>query len=76
MLLRAAAQHGVDMGRAWMIGDNLSDMQAGRSAKVKCVLVRTGLGRLHIESMAEPPWFAVAENLDLALAHIAQQERT
>lgn len=45
MLLRAAADHGLDLSRSVMVGDTLSDMLAGRNAKVgKTLLVRTGYG--------------------------------
>lgn len=32
MLLRAAREHGIDLARSFMIGDKLSDIQAGRRA--------------------------------------------
>jgi D-glycero-D-manno-heptose 1,7-bisphosphate phosphatase len=52
LLLRAAAAHGLDLGRSVMVGDALRDLDAGRNAGVgACVLVRTGKGRAS-ESMA------------------------
>jgi D-glycero-D-manno-heptose 1,7-bisphosphate phosphatase len=44
MLLRAAAEHGVDLARSWMIGDKALDLEAGRNAGCRAVLVRTGYG--------------------------------
>lgn len=45
MLLRAAAEMGLDLGRSAMVGDTLSDMLAGRNAKVgTTILVRSGYG--------------------------------
>jgi D-glycero-D-manno-heptose 1,7-bisphosphate phosphatase len=45
MLLRAAADLGLDLGRSVMVGDTISDMLAGRNAGVGAtVLVRTGYG--------------------------------
>ena len=45
MLLRAAEEHNLDLAHSVMIGDTLSDMLAGRNAKVgKTVLVQTGYG--------------------------------
>ncbi len=41
----AFAQFQLDRSRAWMIGDNLGDLQAGRAAGARPVLVRTGHGR-------------------------------
>lgn len=44
MLLRAARELGCDLARSWMIGDALSDLEAGRAAGARTVLVRTGRG--------------------------------
>ncbi|MDR1777816.1 MAG: D-glycero-beta-D-manno-heptose 1,7-bisphosphate 7-phosphatase [Desulfovibrio sp.] len=45
MLLRAAAELGIDLGQSWMIGDKIADVQAGLNAGCRPVLVRTGYGR-------------------------------
>ena len=43
MLQRAARDLGLDLARSWMIGDQLSDMLAGRNAGCRGgILVRTG----------------------------------
>lgn len=43
MLLRAAAELGLDLGASWMIGDMISDALAGRNAGCRdSLLVRTG----------------------------------
>jgi D-glycero-D-manno-heptose 1,7-bisphosphate phosphatase len=39
LLLEAARKHDVDLTASWMIGDGLNDMQAGRRAGVRTVLV-------------------------------------
>jgi D-glycero-D-manno-heptose 1,7-bisphosphate phosphatase len=45
MLLRAAAEMGLDLARSVMVGDTISDMLAGRNAGVGAtILVRTGYG--------------------------------
>lgn len=45
LLLRAAAEHGIDLAASVMVGDALRDLEAGRAAGVgACVLVRTGKG--------------------------------
>lgn len=44
MLLQAAADHGIDLSRSWMIGDKLADVEAGVAAGCHSVLVRTGYG--------------------------------
>jgi D-glycero-D-manno-heptose 1,7-bisphosphate phosphatase len=44
MLLRAAADLGLDLSRSWMVGDLISDVLAGRNAGCRGgILVRTGL---------------------------------
>lgn len=42
LLLRAAREHGVDLGRSWMIGDILDDVEAGRRAGCRALLVNAG----------------------------------
>ncbi len=44
MLRQAAADHGIDLSRSWMVGDKSADMDAGLSAGCKPVLVLTGYG--------------------------------
>ena len=45
LLLRAAAEMGLDLSRSVMIGDKPSDVAAGQAAGVTTVLVLTGYGR-------------------------------
>lgn len=44
MLLEAARDHDLDLARSWMIGDRAGDLEAGRRAGVRSILVRTGEG--------------------------------
>ncbi|HEY5998836.1 MAG TPA: HAD family hydrolase [bacterium] len=39
MLLRAIARHGIDPAESWIVGDSLSDLEAGEAAGVPGVLV-------------------------------------
>ncbi len=39
MLLNAAGKHGIDLSLSWMIGDNEKDVEAGRRAGCRTVLV-------------------------------------
>ena len=39
MLLQAARDHGLDLSRSWMIGDGLNDIQAGRAAGCRTILL-------------------------------------
>lgn len=68
MLLRAAREHGLDVGASWMVGDMLSDLLAGRHAGCAgSVLVRTGHG-----GRAEPPTLAAADFVADDLLHAAR----
>lgn len=44
MLKRAAQEHGIDLGRSFAVGDKVSDLEAGRRAGCRTVLVLTGYG--------------------------------
>lgn len=72
MLLRAAGELGLDLGRSWMVGDMMSDLLAGRNAGCRgSILVRTGYG-----SRLEPPDGAadhIAPDLLTAAAWILEQ---
>ena len=45
LLERAASEHGVDLPSSVMIGDTMRDLEAGRAAGARSVLVLTGKGR-------------------------------
>jgi D-glycero-D-manno-heptose 1,7-bisphosphate phosphatase len=76
MLLRAARELDLDLARSWMIGDNLTDMQAGSAAGTRCLLVRTGLGDTQLaalnEAAPDADSFEIADNLADALDRIAR----
>jgi D-glycero-D-manno-heptose 1,7-bisphosphate phosphatase len=42
MLLTAAAQHGIDLRRSWMVGDRWRDVDAGRAAGCRTIFVDHG----------------------------------
>lgn len=42
LLRRAAREHGIDLQRSWMIGDILDDVEAGRRAGCRSVLLCNG----------------------------------
>jgi D-glycero-D-manno-heptose 1,7-bisphosphate phosphatase len=44
MLLQASRKHGIDMRRAFIVGDKVSDLDAGRRVGCRTVLVLTGYG--------------------------------
>ena len=45
MILKAAEEHGVDLGKSVMLGDKYSDLEAGWRAGCRSGLVLTGYGR-------------------------------
>jgi D-glycero-D-manno-heptose 1,7-bisphosphate phosphatase len=73
MLLRAAREFELDMPRSWMIGDNLTDMQAARAAGVRGILVRSGLGTAQLGTFTDAAWFEIVDTVADAVAFIAAQ---
>ena len=53
MLLRAAAEHDLDLGASYMVGDSLVDLEAGVAAGSGVVHVLTGYGRGLVEHQPE-----------------------
>ena len=63
LILRAASEHGVDLGASIMVGDTQRDIDAGKSAGCRTVLVLTGkLTREDALHIASKPNF-VADTL-------------
>ncbi len=54
-LLLAARELGIDLERSFLVGDKMSDLEAGRAAGCRTVLVRTGYGRLTETTAAAAP---------------------
>lgn len=45
MIQEAAAEHNLDLARSFMIGDKALDIECGRNAGVRTILVETGYGK-------------------------------
>ena len=45
MLMRAADEHNIELSNAYLIGDSVTDIQAGQRAGTRTFLVLTGLGQ-------------------------------
>jgi D-glycero-D-manno-heptose 1,7-bisphosphate phosphatase len=73
MLLQAAGDFGIDLASSFMVGDKADDIEAGRRAGCRTVLVRTGYGRMSESRLAEtgPRPDLVADDLAAAAALIA-----
>ena len=65
MLLEAAAEHHIDLSASWTIGDKSSDIEAGRAAGTRTILVLTGYG-LH-QTGSNPHFTAAGMNAASAL---------
>ncbi|USX23248.1 HAD family hydrolase [Oxalobacteraceae bacterium OTU3REALA1] len=73
MLLKAAAEHQVDLAASWMIGDILDDVEAGGRAGCRTILIDNGNETLWLRSpLRTPTW--IASDLDAA-AQLIQATR-
>jgi len=78
MLLRAAAEHDLDLSRSWMIGDSERDIQAGQAAGCRGTLrvaappVETGADVLLPSMDALPQW--LEQHLPPVPPHPSRQE--
>jgi D-glycero-D-manno-heptose 1,7-bisphosphate phosphatase len=52
LLLRAAAEHHIDLLGSYMIGDKVADVEAGERAGCKPLLVMTGYGGAEVQKLA------------------------
>ena len=69
MLLRAAADHDIDLSRSWMIGDILNDVEAGNRAQCKTVLINNGNETEWVAGEFRHPTFT-CETINQAAEHI------
>jgi D-glycero-D-manno-heptose 1,7-bisphosphate phosphatase len=69
LLLRLARHHGLDLREAVVIGDALTDIEAGQAAGCRTILVLTGRGReqLALAEAAGRNGFSVAPDLGAAI---------
>jgi D-glycero-D-manno-heptose 1,7-bisphosphate phosphatase len=73
LLLRAAAELGLDLARSWFVGDILDDVEAGRRAGCRTVLVDIGSESPPTSTLRRPDF--VARDTPHALDLIAAAER-
>lgn len=75
MLLRAARRHGLDLARSWMVGDTLDDVEAGRRAGCRTVLLDSGGETVwRMTPLRWPDLRCVAWN-EVAAAIVADRQR-
>ncbi len=74
-LFDAAAQFHIRLVDSFMIGDRISDLEAGRRAGARSVLVRTGYGETEIrETGASLPADHIAKDLPAAVTWVLNQK--
>lgn len=66
MLLRAAEEHGIDLASSWMVGDILDDVEAGRRAGCRAVLVDVGNETEWVRSPLRTPDLVVSSFAEAA----------
>jgi D-glycero-D-manno-heptose 1,7-bisphosphate phosphatase len=67
MILEATAEHGIDLRRSFMIGDKDLDIECGRNAGVRTILVETGYGKKNMNCGADFITPTIAEAIQLVL---------
>jgi len=68
MIERAVREHNIDVTKSFMIGDKLTDIECGKKAGLKTILVLTGYGRIqkrYIKKLNIVPDY-IADNLEHA----------
>jgi D-glycero-D-manno-heptose 1,7-bisphosphate phosphatase len=71
MLVDAAAELGVALGRSYMVGDRWSDVEAGRAAGCYTIKIERGWAN---ERPSQPD--AVVSSLAAAVQHIVKREKS
>ena len=70
MIRSAEREHGVDATRSYMVGDKISDVEFGRKAGCKSILVLTGYGKgeleYHRDKLSGEPDYIADDLLDAA----------
>lgn len=74
LLRQAARAHGIDLARSWMIGDILDDVEAGRRAGCRSVLMDVGSETLWRMSPLRTPHYRVSNLLEAAQVILAQEQ--
>lgn len=71
MLLRAAREHSLDLGRSWFVGDILDDIEAGTRAGCRTILLDNGhetewlAGTQRLPSARVPDLYSAAQTIVL-----------
>ena len=68
MVLEAVADLGIDLARSFFVGDMATDIECGRNAGVRTVLVATGYGQRDAATVADFRARDVVEAIDWVIA--------
>lgn len=74
LIFKAAEKHRIDLNRSWFIGDILDDIEAGKIAGCKTVLINRGTETIWKLSEERVPHFLV-EDLKEAVYQIVRDEK-
>jgi histidinol phosphatase-like enzyme len=72
LLRQAAAEHGIDLAQSWMVGDILDDIEAGRRAGCRTVLLDVGNETVWHRTPLREPHHLCADLLAAAQTIVAQ----
>lgn len=72
MIERATADFRIDPARSYLVGDKPSDIEAGRAAGCRTLLVRTGYGAAAVPTV--PPDVTIVDDLPAAARFIIGEE--
>ncbi|MDD2338081.1 MAG: D-glycero-beta-D-manno-heptose 1,7-bisphosphate 7-phosphatase [Geobacteraceae bacterium] len=72
MIVKAVSDFHIDPARSYLVGDKLSDIEAGRAACCRCLLVRTGYGDVPEENV--PKDVTIVDDLLAAARSIIAKE--
>jgi D,D-heptose 1,7-bisphosphate phosphatase len=75
LLFQAARDHDVNLAKSWVVGDILNDVEAGRRADCRTVLVDNGNETEWELSPLRRPHFTVTNLLDVARVILAEEAR-
>jgi D-glycero-D-manno-heptose 1,7-bisphosphate phosphatase len=75
LIFQAALDFNSDLSASYVIGDKLSDIEAGQCAGCKTILIRTGFGKESEKAMGLVNPDCIQDNLTDALAWISKHEK-
>jgi D,D-heptose 1,7-bisphosphate phosphatase len=76
LLLKASNDHKVDLSQSWMIGDILNDVEAGKRAGCRTILMDNGNETEWIQNEWRTPDFTVTDFYEAASIILANPEKT